>query len=69
MFLGPNTNMNTIRVQKFGRTRIQILFGSRDLSEYEYYSECQFCTNTNTQIIRILPNTNTKNTEDEYKNH
>ena len=34
VFLGPNTNTNTIRVQKFGR--IRILFEFRNLSEYEY---------------------------------
>ena len=32
----PNTNTNTIRVQKFGRIRIRILFGVPLLSEYEY---------------------------------
>jgi len=65
--LWPNTN--TIQVKKFGR--IRILFGVPLLSEYEYYSECHFCpnTNTNTYIIRIIPNTNKNNTEYQYKNH
>ena len=31
-----NTNTNTIRVQKFGRLGIRILFGVPLLSEYEY---------------------------------
>ena len=29
VFSGPNANMNTIRVHKFGRIQIQILFGLR----------------------------------------
>ena len=36
LFSRLNTNTNTIRVQKFGRIRIQILFGIPPLSEYEY---------------------------------
>ena len=32
----PNTNTNTIQVQKFGRIRIRILFGFRKMAEYEY---------------------------------
>ena len=32
----PNTNTNTIRVQKYGRIQIRILFGFRNLAEYEY---------------------------------
>ena len=32
----PNTITNTIRVQKFGRIRIRIIFGVPLLSEYEY---------------------------------
>ena len=69
--LGPNMNMNTIWAQKFGRIRTRILFGFRDLAEYEYHSVCHFCTNTNTNthIIRIIPNTSTNNTEYEYINH
>ena len=47
--------------------RIRILFGFRNLAEYidEYYLECHFCpnTNTNTPIIQIIPNTNTNNTK------
>ena len=67
----PNTNTNTIRVPKYGRTRIRILFGFRNLAKYKYYSEYHFCpdTNTNTWIIWIIPNTNTNNTEYHYKNH
>ena len=36
VFSGPNRNTNTIRVQKFGRIRIRILFGVPLLSKYEY---------------------------------
>ena len=32
----PNTNTNTIRVQKFGRIQIRIIFGVPLLFEYEY---------------------------------
>ena len=39
VFSGPNTNTNTIRVKKFVRIGIQILFGLRNLSEYEYEYE------------------------------
>ena len=64
MFSGPNTNTNTIRFQKFGRIRVRILFGFRNMAEheYEYYSGSEICpnTNTNTQIIRIIPNMNTE---------
>ena len=50
VFSGPNTNTNTIRFQKFGRIRIQILFGFRNLAEYEYeyYSGSEIWPNTNT---------------------
>ena len=67
----PNTNTNTIRVQRFGRIRIRILSGFRNLAEYEYeyYSECHFCTNMNTQIIRIILNTNTNDIKYKYKNN
>ena len=36
VFSGPNTNTNTIRLQKRGRIRIRILFGFRNMAEYEY---------------------------------
>ena len=36
VFLGPNTNTNTIRFQNFVRIRIRILFGFRIVAEYEY---------------------------------
>ena len=39
VFSGPNTNTNTIRFQKCGRIRIRILFGFRNLAEYEYEYE------------------------------
>ena len=53
----PNTNTNTIRVEKFGQIRIQIVFEFWNFSEYEYH----FCmkTNINNSIIWIIPNTNT----------
>ena len=47
--LGPNTNVNTIRVQILGRIRIRTLFGFRNLAEYEYEY------NSGTEI---WPNTN-----------
>ena len=55
VFLGPNTNTNTIRVKKFVRIRIQILFGLRNLSEYEYeyYSGSELWPNTNTNTIQV----------------
>ena len=40
-----NTNTNTIRVQKFGRIRIRILFEFRNLDEYEYYSGSEILPN------------------------
>ena len=48
VFSGSNTN--TIRFKKCGRIRIRLLFGFRNLAEYEYeyYSEGHFCPNTNT---------------------
>ena len=54
MFSGLNTNTNTIRVQKFGQTRIRILFGFRTLAEYEYkyYLGSEIWPNMNTNIIR-----------------
>ena len=69
MFRGPITNINTIRVQEYGKIQIQILFGFGNLNryKYEYYlgSEiwpntniCHFCMNTNTQIIQIIKNMN-----------
>ena len=36
VFSGPNTNTNTIRVQKLCQIRIRILFGVPLLAEYEY---------------------------------
>ena len=47
--LGPNTNVNTIRVQILGRIRIRTLFGFRNLAEYEYeyYSGTEIWPNTN----------------------
>ena len=55
MFSGPNTNTNTIRFQKFGRIRIRILFGFRNMAEYEYkyYSGSEIWPNTNTNTIRV----------------
>ena len=35
-FSGPNTNTNIIRVHKFDRIRIRILFGAPLLIEFEY---------------------------------
>ena len=54
VFSGPNTNTNTIRFQKFGRIRIRILFGFRNMAEYEYeyYSGSEIWPNTNTNTIR-----------------
>ena len=54
VFLGPNTNTNTIRFRKFCRIRIQILFGFRNMAEYEYeyYSGSEIFPNTNTNTIR-----------------
>ena len=54
MFLGPNTNTNTIRFQKCGRIRIRILFGFRNMAEYEYeyYSGSEIWPNTNTKTIQ-----------------
>jgi len=36
VFSGLNTNTNTIRSPKFGRIRIRILFGFKNLAKYEY---------------------------------
>ena len=54
VFSGPNTNTNTIRLQKCGRIRIRILFGFRNIAEYEYeyYSGSEIWPNTNTNNIR-----------------
>ena len=54
VFSGPNTNTNTIWLQKCGRIRIRILFGFRNMAEYEYeyYSGSEIWPNTNTNIIR-----------------
>ena len=65
VFLGPNTNMNTICVQKFGQlwkciffvfffnqqNRNTIIIWFKKLTKYEY----------NLQIIIIIPNTKTNN--------
>ena len=55
VFLGPNTNTNTIRFQECGRIRIRILFGFRNVAEYEYeyYSGLEIWPNTNTNTIRV----------------
>ena len=46
VFSGPNTN--TIQFQKCGRVRIRILFGFRNIAEYEYYLGSEIWPNTNT---------------------
>ena len=53
----PNTKRNIIHVFYNDRIQIKILYGLGNLAkyEYEYYSDCHFC-----------PNTNTNNTEYEY---
>ena len=38
VFSGPNMNTNIIRVHKFDRIRIRILFVFFIMTEYEYYS-------------------------------
>ena len=50
VFSVPNMNTNIIRVRKFDRIRIQILFVLFIMTEYEYeyYSERHFWSNTNT---------------------
>ena len=50
VFLGPNTNTNIIRVHLLDLIRIRILFGLRNLTEYEYeyHSERHFWSNLNT---------------------
>ena len=54
VFSGPNANTNTIRFQKCGRIRIRILFGFRNMAEYEYeyYSGSEIWPNTNRNTIR-----------------
>ena len=49
----PNTNTNIIRFENIDRIRIQILFGLKKSTEYEYeyYSVWKYRPNTNTNII------------------
>ena len=52
MYSIQKKNSSGIRFEKITRIRIWIIFGPKFLDEYEYYSDPNFWTNTNTNNIR-----------------